>query len=54
MKISIFSFKNINSTQDLIFSNDYENNTNQYRRIKTIRIHNGRFIGGHSIFAVRF
>jgi hypothetical protein len=47
--LRIFSFKNI--TQNIIFSNDYYNNTNQYRRIKTIQSNDGRFIG-NSIFAV--
>jgi hypothetical protein len=46
-------FKNIlqNSTQDITFLNDYKNNTNDYRRIKTIRTNNGQFIGS-SIFVV--
>ncbi len=47
--LQIFSFKNI--TQNIIFSNDYYNNTNQYRRMKTIQSNDGRFIG-NSIFAV--
>jgi len=36
-----------------MFSYDYNNNTNQYRRIKTIQTNNGRFIG-NTIFAVSF
>jgi hypothetical protein len=40
------------STQDVIFSNEYENNTNHYRRIKTIQSNNGRLIG-NSIIAVK-
>ncbi len=40
-----------NSTEDIISSNDYKNNTNHYRRIKTIRTNDGQLIG-NSIFTV--
>jgi hypothetical protein len=49
--LQIFIVKKINSREDIIFSNDYKNNTNDYRRIKTIQINNGQFIG-NSIFLV--
>ena len=47
--LQILDLKNI--THDIIFSNDYYNNTKLYRRIKTIQSNDGRFIG-NSIFAV--
>ncbi|CAF4248306.1 unnamed protein product, partial [Rotaria sp. Silwood2] len=39
-----------NTTQDIIFLNDYYNNSNQYRQIKTVRTNDGQFIG-NSLFA---
>ncbi|CAF3326597.1 unnamed protein product [Rotaria sp. Silwood1] len=39
-----------NTTQDVFFFNDYYNNSNQYRQIKTIRTNDGQFIG-NSLFA---
>ncbi|CAF3266519.1 unnamed protein product [Rotaria socialis] len=39
-----------NSTHDVIYLNDYYNNSNLYRRIKTVRTSDGQFIG-NSIFA---
>jgi hypothetical protein len=49
----VFSVQNFlqNSTEDIISSIDYKNNTNHYRRIKTIRTNDDQLIG-NSIFTV--
>ncbi|CAF3840465.1 unnamed protein product, partial [Rotaria sordida] len=39
-----------NKTEDIIFLNDYYNNSDQYRHIKTIQTNDGHFIG-NSLFA---